>query len=215
MSDRAWQVIVTAGVGLALLVVLRIVLGVVFERMVSRAAKKKSPDYVARLRTRLVVLRRVILAFVSVVVLWSVLEIFPATEQFARTLLASGAFIALPARRGVQRPLGNIGAGVLLSLSQPVRIGDRITVGDVTGTAEEITLVHTIVKTDQGLTAFVPNSQMITSTVVNRSLDDPRRLVTIRLPVAITASVEDVARGTASRRSARSMRPASRIRTSP
>ena len=48
MSDRAWQVIVTAGVGLALLVVLRIVLGVVFERMVSRAAKKKSPDYVAR-----------------------------------------------------------------------------------------------------------------------------------------------------------------------
>ena len=36
-----------------------------------------------------------ILAFVSVVVLWSVLEIFPATEQFARTLLASGAFIAL------------------------------------------------------------------------------------------------------------------------
>ena len=91
-------------------------------------------------------------------------------------------------------PLGNIGAGILLSLSQPVRIGDRITVGDVTGTAQEITLIHTIVRTDQGLTAFVPNSQMITSTVVNRSLDDPRRLVTVRLPVAITAPVEDARR---------------------
>jgi small-conductance mechanosensitive channel len=87
-------------------------------------------------------------------------------------------------------PLGNIGAGVLLSISQPVRIGDRITVGEVTGTAEEITLIHTIVKTDQGLTAFVPNSQMITSTVVNRSLADPRRLVSVRLPVAIKAPVE-------------------------
>ncbi len=194
MSDRAWQVMVTAGVGLALLVALRIVLGVVFERVVSRAAKKKSPDHVARLRTRFTVLRRVILAFVSVVVLWSVLEIFPATEQIARTLLASSAFVALVIGVAFSVPLGNIGAGVLLSLSQPARIGDRITVGDVTGTAEEITLIHTIVRTDQGLTAFVPNSQMITSTVVNRSLDDPRRLVSIRLPVAITAPVEEARR---------------------
>ena len=190
MSDRTWQVVVTAGVGLALLVVLRIVLGIVFERVVNRAAKRKSPDHVARLRTRLTVLRRVILAFVFVVVLWSVLEIFPATEQIARTLLASSAFVALVLGVAFSVPLGNIGAGILLSLSQPVRIGDRITVGDVTGTAEEITLVHTIVKTDQGLTAFVPNSQMVTSTVVNRSLDDPRRLVSVRLPVAITAPVE-------------------------
>ncbi len=186
MSDRAWQVLVTAVVGLALLLVLRVVLGWAFDRYVKRVAARKPPDYVARLRTRLVVLRRVIVAFVFVVVLWSVLEIFPTTEQIARTLLASGAFIALVLGVAFSVPLGNIGAGILLSLSQPVRIGDRITVGDVTGTAEEITLIHTIVRTDQGLTAFVPNSQMITSTVVNRTLDDPRRLVTVRLPVAIT-----------------------------
>ena len=194
MSDRAWQVLVTAVVGLALLVVLRVVLGWSFDRYVKRVAARKPPDYVARLRTRLVVLRRVILAFVLIVVLWSVLEIFPTTEQLARTLLASGAFIALVLGVAFSVPLGNIGAGILLSLSQPVRIGDRITVGDVTGTAEEITLIHTIVRTDQGLTAFVPNSQMITSTVVNRTLDDPRRLVTVRLPVAITAPVEDARR---------------------
>jgi len=194
MSDRTWQVIVTVVVGLAVLVVLRIVLGVVFERVVNRAAARKSPDHVARLRTRLTVLRRVILGFVLVLVLWSVLEIFPATEQIARTLLASSAFIALILGVAFSVPLGNIGAGILLSLSQPVRIGDRITVGDVTGTAIEITLIHTIVRTDQGLTAFVPNSQMITSTVVNRSLDDPRRLVTVRLPVANTTPVEDARR---------------------
>jgi small-conductance mechanosensitive channel len=170
------------------------VLGVVFDRAVKRAAVRKSADHAARLRTRLTVLRRVILAFVLAVVLWSVLEIFPATEQVARTLLASSAFIALVIGVAFSVPLGNIGAGVLLSLSQPARIGDRITVGDVTGTAEEITLIHTIVRTDQGLTAFVPNSQMITSTVVNRSLDDPRRLVTVRLPVANTAPVEDARR---------------------
>jgi len=194
MSDRTWQAIVTVGVGLLVLVVLRVVLGVVFDRAVKRAVARKSPDHAARLRTRLTVLRRVILAFVLAVVLWSVLEIFPATEQIARTLLASSAFIALVLGVAFSVPLGNIGAGILLSLSQPVRLGDRITVGDVTGTAVEITLIHTIVRTDQGLTAFVPNSQMITSTVVNHSLDDPRRLVTVRLPVANTTPVEDARR---------------------
>jgi small-conductance mechanosensitive channel len=190
MSEQWRQALITTGVGLVLLVVLRFALGALFDRYVRRAAARKPPDYVAKLRTRLVVLRRVIIAFVFVVVLWSVLEIFPATEQIARTLLASSAFAALVLGVAFSVPLGNIGAGILLSLSQPVRIGDRITVGEVTGTAEEITLIHTIVKTDQGLTAFVPNSQMITSTVVNRSLADPRRLVSVRLPVAIETPVE-------------------------
>ena len=69
-------------IGLVLLLVLRVVLGEVFERYVKRVAARKPPDYVARLNTRLMVLLRVIIAFVSVVVLWSVLEIFPTTEQY-------------------------------------------------------------------------------------------------------------------------------------
>lgn len=190
MSDRAWDALITAAAGLAILVVIRSALIFAFNRLVARAAARKPADYVARLRTRLMVLRRVIVAFVFVIVVWSVLEIFPATEQFARTLLASGAVIALFVGVAFSVPLGNIGAGVLLSLTQPVRIGDRITIGDVTGVAEEITLIHTVVSTDDGRTAFVPNSQMVTSTVVNRSLDDPRRIVSVRLPIGMAASVD-------------------------
>lgn len=191
MSERTRDAIITAGIGLTVLVALRLSLGVVIDRYLERAAARKPPDYLARLRTRLIALRRVVLTFVSVIVLWSVLEIFPATNQFARTLLASSAFIALVIGVAFSVPLGNIGAGILLSFTQPVRIGDRITVGDVTGSAEEITLIHTVVRTDEGRVAFVPNSQMIMSTVVNRSLEDPRRTVSVRLPVAITASVEE------------------------
>jgi hypothetical protein len=141
MSDRTWEAIVTAGAGLLILVAIRFALGFAFQRIVARAEEKKPADYVARLRTRLQVLRRVIVAFVFVIVVWSVFEIFPATEEFARTLLASGAVIALFVGVAFSVPLGNIGAGILLSLTQPVRIGDRITIGDVTGTAEEITLI--------------------------------------------------------------------------
>lgn len=191
MSEQAWRAIVTGLAGIVIVLALRVVLGIAFDRAVRSAATRKPPDYVARLRTRLMVLRRVLVAFAFVIVVWSVLEIFPATEQLARTLLASGAVLALFLGVAFSVPLGNIGAGVLLSLTQPVRIGDRITVGGVTGTAEEITLIHTVVRTDEGRVAFVPNSQMVTSTVVNRSLEDPRRTVSVRLPIAISASVEE------------------------
>jgi small-conductance mechanosensitive channel len=191
MSDRTWHAIITAVIGLVVLVILRVTLGILFDRYLRHVAERRSPDDVARLRTRLMVIRRIVLIFVFIVVLWSVLEIFPGTERFARTLLASSAFIALVIGVAFSVPLGNIGAGILLSLTQPVRIGDRISVGTVTGVAEEITLIHTVVRTDEGRVAFVPNSQMIMSTVVNRSLDDPRRTVSVRLPIAITASVDE------------------------
>jgi small-conductance mechanosensitive channel len=194
MSERTQQAIVTAAVGLGVLIVLRIVLSFAFDRWVDRFAERRSPDAVARLRTRLAVLRKVILATVFVIVAWSVLEIFPATEELARTLLASGAIIALFIGVAFSVPLGNIGGGILLSLSQPVRLGDRISIGDVIGTAEEITLLYTVVRTDDGRTAFVPNSQMVTSTVVNRSMSNAPNSVTVRLPIGIHCSVDHARR---------------------
>ena len=136
MSEQAWKATVTAVAGLAILLILRVVLTHAINRYVERASARRTPDSIARLRTRLVVLRRVVLAFVFVVVVWSVLEIFPSTEQLARTLLASGAVVALFIGVAFSIPLGNIGAGILLSISQPVRLGDRISVGDVTGSSK-------------------------------------------------------------------------------
>ena len=186
------MVLVTAVVGLALLLVLRIVLGVGLRPLRDAGCGAQAAGHAARLH-RLVVLRRVILAFVFIVVLWSVLEIFPTTEQLARRCSRqersspSSSVWPSACRSGTSAPAS--------SSAQPARPHRRL---DHRGRrdrhAEEITLIHTIVRTDQGLTAFVPNSQMITSTVVNRTLDDPRRLVTVRLPVAITAPVEDARR---------------------
>ena len=111
MSDRTRDAIVTAVIGLAALVILRLVLGVVFDHYVDRVAARRPPDYAARLRTRLAVLRKVIIAFVLVIVVWSVLEVFPATEQLARTLLASGAFIALVIGVAFSVPLDHLSPG--------------------------------------------------------------------------------------------------------
>ena len=118
------------------------------------------------------------------------LSIYEETDRLAQRRARLGAVIALFVGLAFSTPLSNLGAGILLAFSQPVRIGDRVTVGDVTGTAEQITLIHTVLVSDDDRRVFIPNSQMVSSVVINRSVVDPRRTVTIELPIALTVSLE-------------------------
>jgi small-conductance mechanosensitive channel len=190
MSDQVITAAVTAAVGLVLLLLARWGLRAIFSRYLRRASERRPPEEIASLRTRLSVLQRVIVAFLAAIVVWSVLSVFPTTDRLAATLLASSAVLALIFGLAFSAPLGNLGAGILLAFTQPVRLGDRISVGDVTGQAEQITLIHTVLLTDDDKRVFIPNTQMVSSVVVNRTIQDPRRIVSVNLPVALGASVD-------------------------
>jgi small-conductance mechanosensitive channel len=83
---------------------------------------------------------------------------------------------------------------VLLAFTQPVRLGDRITVQEHSGIVEEISLSYTALTTDEGRRIFVPNTTMVSTIIVNRSVDDPRRLVTVDVPVQLGSSLPDARR---------------------
>ncbi len=135
-----------------------------------------------------------VVALVALIGVWSVLSMFPATQEVARAFLASSAVLAVIAGLALTTPLGNLGSGVLLAFTQPVRLGDRITVDDHTGIVDEISLSYTALTTDEGRRIFVPNTRMVSTTLVNRSVDDPRRLVTVELPVRLGAPLDDARR---------------------
>ena len=76
-----------------------------------------------------------IVALVAIIGVWSVLSIFPATQEVARAFLGSSAVLAVIAGLALTTPLGNLGSGVLLAFTQPIKLGDRITVDDHTGSS--------------------------------------------------------------------------------
>ena len=195
MDNRWAQALVAAAIWLAVVLVFRFALRFAFERYERRLAER-DPAVAARRRTTFSFLLRAAVAIVSLIGIWSVLSIFPATTEIARAFLASGAVLALVAGLALTTPLGNLGSGVLLAFAQPVRLGDRITVDEHTGIVEEISLSYTALAADTGRRIFVPNSRMVSMTLVNNSVDDPRRLVTVRVPVRIDASLADARRVT-------------------
>lgn len=194
MSQRVITAVVVAGVGAAVLVALRWLARRALARYLALAARRRPADEIAGMRTRLSILTRVALAAIAVVLAFVVLELFPATRTLSRTLLASGAVLAVLTGLAFTTPLANLGGGLLLAFTQPVRLGDRITIGEVTGVVEEINLIHTVLLTDDDRRVFIPNSQMVSTVVVNRTIEDPRRSIVVRLPVSLGTPLDE-ARG--------------------
>ncbi len=194
MSERVQSAVITGAVGLAIVLAVRLAMHAAFTGYLARVGDRRSPSELAGQRTRFVILQRLVTAILLAIVAWSVLQVFPSTDALARSLLASTALVTVFIGIALSGPLSNMGAGVLLGWSQSVRLGDRVTIADVTGTVVEITSMQTVLVTDEGRRVFVPNSQMAGSIVTNRSINDPRRVVSVRLPMAIDGSVEQARR---------------------
>jgi small conductance mechanosensitive channel len=197
-TSNGIKAIVLAAVWLTVIVAVDFVLGLTLRRYEKRLAERDG-RVAARRRTRFVVLRRAVVFLLILVGAWSVLSIFPATSGAAKAFLASSAALALILGLALSTPLGNLGSGILLGLTQPVRLGDRITVdmdrGQThTGAVEKIALAFTTLITDEGRKIFVPNLTMTKNVIINHSRGDRRRAVNIRLPVAIDASIDDACR---------------------
>jgi small conductance mechanosensitive channel len=168
-SDRVAQALVLAGVWLVVVIGVRFALNHAFDRYERRLAERDTM-VAARRRTTFSFLLRVVLALVVLIGVWSVLSVFTVTQEVASAFLASGAVLALVAGVALSTPLGNLGSGVLLSFAQPVRLGDRITVGEHTGVVRAITLSYTTLVTDEGPYVLVPNQKMVSEMLINRSM---------------------------------------------
>lgn len=189
LPDWAVQALVTALVGIVTVILVR-VLATHFLRRYERRLASRDPSEAARKKTLANILARVLVAVVAFVFVWALLSSIPATKSLAQAALASGAVLAIFIGVAVSTPLGNLGAGVLLAFTQPIRLGDRISIADQTGVVDEMSLSYTVLLTDEGRHVFVPNLQIVSAVVVNRSVGDARRVVTVEVPVALGAPLD-------------------------
>lgn len=190
ISHRATQAIITGGVGLVIVVAVRVTLDFSYDRY-ERRLKKRDPMAVARRRTTFNFLRRVTVALIAAIAIWNVLSLYNATAEIGKAFLASSAVIALFAGLAFSTPLSNLGSGLLVALTQPLRLGDRVTVAGETGFVEEMDLIYTTLVTDDARRVFIPNTQLTTGVIMNRTIKDPRRLVAAQFPISIETPIDE------------------------
>jgi len=84
---------------------------------------------------------------------------------------------------GLQNIISNFISGLIILAERPIKIGDRVEIGGVSGRVREISLRSTTVVTNDNMAIIVPNANFITQQVTNWSYDDPR--VRFRIPFGV------------------------------
>src|ERR1044071_9460221 len=91
---------------------------------------------------------------------------------------------------GLQYIAADIASGFILLFERPIRIGDRITIGDDEGDVKSINLRTTVVLTNDQIAIIVPNSKLVSQRVINWSYGDPRARIAIPIGVADDSDIQ-------------------------
>ncbi|TMB86244.1 MAG: mechanosensitive ion channel, partial [Chloroflexi bacterium] len=114
----------------------------------------------AMLETRYRLIRRIALAVVLFLGIGAVLFNIPSTRAYAQTVFASSAVLGLAVGFAARSTLANFVAGVMIAVNQPVRLGDRVQVGDADGLVEDIGLTYTRLRTTDNRRVLIPNEEL-------------------------------------------------------
>lgn len=116
-------------------------------------------------------------------------------------LIVIFGFLSVGIGFGLQNITSNFISGLILLFERPIMVGDRVLVGDTEGDVEEIHIRATIVRTLNNVSIIVPNSEFISSNVINWSHSDPKLRLDISVGVSynsdldsVLSSLEEVAR---------------------
>jgi small-conductance mechanosensitive channel len=120
-----------------------------------------------RIRTQVIVLRRVATVVIGVVTVGAALLTFDGVQAFGASLLASAGIISVVAGIAAQSTLANVFAGVQLAFSDAIRVDDVVIAEGEWGRIEEITLTYIVVKTWDDRRLVLPSTYFTTTPFEN------------------------------------------------
>jgi len=110
---------------------------------------------------------RIVTRILGIAVLLSVLaSVFNLNPSAALTL---GSFTGLVVGFATQTVLNHAVAGIFLILLRPFRVGDYVEIGGNKGVVEDITIMHTVIRTEDGeRVVMIPSGSIVSSTIIKR-----------------------------------------------
>jgi small-conductance mechanosensitive channel len=95
---------------------------------------------------------------------------------------------------GLQNVTSNFISGLILLFERPIKVGDRITVGDTEGDVTAINMRATTIRSVNNISIIVPNSEFISERVINWSYGDKKVRIDIDVGVSYNSDLDTVLR---------------------
>ena len=120
--------------------------------------------------TRLRFVRRIIYATILLIGGAVALSYFASIARLAASLLASGVIAAAVVGFAARQVLANFVAGIMLAVTQPLRVGDWVTFEGNYGVVEDVRLNFTILRTLSDQRIVIPNERLASGILKNDTL---------------------------------------------
>ncbi|MBG0568297.1 mechanosensitive ion channel [Actinoplanes sp. NEAU-A11] len=120
-----------------------------------------------RIKTQVVMLRRVTVAAIVVLTIGVMLMTFPDIRALGASVIASAGVISVVAALAAQSTLGNVFAGIQLAFNDAIRVDDVVVVEQEWGRIEEITLTVVVVQIWDDRRLILPSSYFTTKPFQN------------------------------------------------
>jgi small-conductance mechanosensitive channel len=187
---------VSAAITLAIAVAVALIIDRVLIGRAERATQTLDTGQFSReARTRLRLIRRLVFLAIIVIGIALALSQFTSIKNFAAGVLASTAVLGIIIGFAGRQVIANLVGGVLMTFTQPIRIGDKIKIGnEVEGRVVDIALTYTKLDSGDGRLTVVPNEKVTTEVVVNLSAGNRRAPVTIEAWLRPDADLDAVGR---------------------
>jgi small-conductance mechanosensitive channel len=145
-----------------------------------------------RLRTQMILTRRIGAALVVVLAAGSVMLTFPAIQALGAGLLASAGVISIVAGLAAQTSLVNVFAGMQLAFTDAIRVDDVVVVQKEWGRIEEITLTYVVVHIWDDRRLILPSTYFTTTPFENWTRRQSEVMGTVEFDLDWRAPVEDM-----------------------
>jgi len=122
--------------------------------------------------TRLRFVRRLVYVVIILLGVAIALSRVNGVDRLAASLLASGAIAAAIVGFAARQTLANFVAGVMLAITQPLRVGDWVFFEDEYGVVDDIRLTYTFLRTLGGQQVVIPNEKLASGILRNDTLGD-------------------------------------------
>jgi len=154
------------------------------------ASEMKDASRARSVSTQLVVLRSIFEVATYVIAAALLLIQFDVVRNVGVSLLASAGIAGLVLGLAAQKSISTLLAGIQLSITQPIRIGDTVIVETEFGTVEEITLTYVVLRTWDERRLVIPIPTFLDKPFQNWSKGTPQMLGAVILQVDFSADID-------------------------
>ncbi len=165
------------------------ILNKVIDGIISRTIKGKKKKNITTLLMFIKRIKKAVIYSLAVLVCLTLFDVF---NSFSVTLLSGLGIGSVVIGLAAQESLKNFFGSVAIVAGNPYEVGDFIECIDkgVSGTVEDITMRHTVIKTTNNRRVIIPNSEMNTYTIENFNYSDNESIKIVDFSISYESDID-------------------------